>query len=411
MTAEAIVIGLMSGTSTDGIDAAAVRLTEHAGEPTIELLGFLTAPYPGNIREGLLALASGSGAPSDLARMNFVLGEMLAEAAQAAIEQAGLQADDVSLVGSHGHTVSHVPRAADGLEPTATMQIGEDVAAGGQGAPLVPGFDFTFLSSPDISRAALNIGGIANATILRAGCSLDDVVAFDTGPGNMPIDAAVRLMAPGHGPFDRDGRLAAAGVIQDELLKWILAHPYFARTPPKSCGREEFGEPFVTAALAQMACIAPEDFIATITEACGRAAGEAIARYQSDSGEPWEIIVSGGGAHNATLVATIERHAEMPVRASDELGIPVEAKEAMAFAYLAWETVREAPTQYAKAGVSSENPCRDEVRALKCPNTDGHVARRPMNVADMSSRGGIGSDARVSFVAGDSQLPGVQLIP
>jgi len=363
MTAEAIVIGLMSGTSTDGIDAAAVRLTEHAGEPTIELLGFLTAPYPGNIREGLLALASGSGAPSDLARMNFVLGEMLAEAAQAAIEQAGLQADDVSLVGSHGHTVSHVPRAADGLEPTATMQIGEaaviaerlgitvvsdfrvrDVAAGGQGAPLVPGFDFTFLSSPDISRAALNIGGIANATILRAGCSLDDVVAFDTGPGNMPIDAAVRLMAPGHGPFDRDGRLAAAGVIQDELLKWILAHPYFARTPPKSCGREEFGEPFVTAALAQMACIAPEDFIATITEACGRAAGEAIARYQSDSGEPWEIIVSGGGAHNATLLATIERHAEMPVRASDELGIPVEAKEAMAFAYLAWETVRGHPS-------------------------------------------------------------------
>lgn len=356
MSAGTIIIGLMSGTSADGIDAAAVRFTGPEERPGIELPGFVTLAYSDAMRGRLLELAEGRGSPAELSRVNVALGELLAEAASAVIERAELEPGDVSLVGSHGHTISHTPQPGDATRSGATLQTGEaaviaealgitvvsdfrvrDVAAGGQGAPLVPIFDLAFVASPEVGRVALNIGGIANATVLPAGCGSEDVVAFDTGPGNMPIDAAVRLVAHERGRFDADGELAAAGTVRESLVEALLKHPYFARRPPKTCGREQFGEGFVRSALDEAPGIAPGDFVASITELCGRATGRALARFAALDA-PREIIVSGGGAHNPTLLASVERHAGMRVRPSDELGIPVDAKEAMAFAYLALRT-------------------------------------------------------------------------
>ena len=359
MTEQAILIGLMSGTSTDGIDAAAVRLTERAGLLSTELLAFLTVPYSDEVRRRLLSLAGNTGAPADIARANFLLGELLAEAAARVMEIAGLMADDVTAIGSSGHTIAHVPRPGGPLEPPATMQIGEaaviaerlgatvvsdfrvrDIAAGGQGAPLVPYFDFRMLRSEDVNRAVLNIGGIANATVLRAACELEDVVAFDTGPGNMPIDIAVGMLLPGHCGFDQDGEIANSGVIDEDLLSWLMGHEYFAKPPPKSCGREEFGEVFVSAARERAPGLPAEDLVATVTAASGRATGEAIAAFRESEGETWEIIASGGGVRNPCLLHAVAEYAGAPVTPSDDLGIPSDAKEAMAFACLAWETVR-----------------------------------------------------------------------
>lgn len=352
----------MSGTSTDGVDAAVVRVQGGRTGPTIELVAFATVPYPDEVRELLLWLAEDNGCPRDVARANFLLGRVLAEAAREAIEHAGVRRQDVAAVGNSGHTLVHEPASGGPMAPGCTMQIGEaaviaellrvpvvsdfrvrDVAAGGQGAPLVAYFDYQFFSSKAVNRAVLNLGGIANVTILRARAALDDVVAFDTGPGNMPIDTAVRIASSGKHRYDKDGRLAREGRVQEELLSWMLEMEYFRRPPPKSCGRAEFGEGFVRAALERASDLSTPDLVATLTELTGRTVAEAVRAFRSEPGEPWQMVVSGGGAHNPALMASIARHAEMPVVRSDNLGIPADAKEAMAFAYLAWETLHGRP--------------------------------------------------------------------
>jgi len=385
------LIGLMSGTSKDGIDAAAVRIWEAGGRSHIELLSFITIPYEQGVRSELLRCAEGSLSVPELARLNFRVGELLADAAHEAMDGAGLTAIDVLAVGSHGHTVAHLPECglggstdgrhtADGerqcrsggstygrpggLENPpcgATLQIGEgaviaerlgvqvacdfrtrDVAAGGQGAPLVPLFDYTFVREPSMGRAVLNIGGIANVTILAPGCEASQVLAFDIGPGNMPLDAAVRLLLRGGPRYDIGGRLAAAGTAQEGLVDWVLGHEFYSRPLPRSCGREEFGEHFVAEVLGWYPRLSPEDVLASLTVACGEAIGSTIAGFRKDRA-PWEIIASGGGVHNATLMSIIARHAGMAVRTSDELGIPSDAKEAMAFAFLARECLGGRP--------------------------------------------------------------------
>lgn len=364
--AEQLLVGLMSGTSTDGIDAAVVGLTEHDLRPKIRLLSFVSEPYERDFRQELLSLASGKGSPADLACLSFALGERLSEATKAALQQAGVRPAEVLAIGSHGHTVAHLPQPEGRDRPAATLQIGEpavlaerlgvcvvsdfrvrDMAAGGQGAPLVPYFDYCFLSDESLGRVALNLGGIANLTLLPARGRLEDVIAFDTGPANMPLDLAVlRLFQR---PYDEDGAIAASGAVDEALLTAILGHEYLTRPYPKSCGREQFGDAFVDAVLQRAGPLSPADTLATLTQACGQATGHAIAEVLRGREGPWEIVASGGGVHNQTLLRAIGVSAGTPLILSDRLGIPADAKEAMAFAFLAWETLRGRPSNVPSA--------------------------------------------------------------
>lgn len=356
------LVGLMSGTSTDGVDAAVVRFWDEEGHPRLELLAFVTVPYDDAMRRRLLECALDRVGVAELARINFLLGERLADAAADAIAAAGLSPDEVAAIGSHGHTVAHLPASTGETGPAATLQIGEtaviaerlgipvvgdfrvrDVAAGGQGAPLVPYFDYAFLRSDRLSRVALNIGGIANITVMLRACTAAEVTAYDIGPGNMPLDTAVRQVGPPGWECDRDGALARAGTVHDGLLRWVLDHEFLAHPAPKSCGREEFGEAFVARARAVAPELSAADLLATLTTACGQAIGQALAALPSGRQEVWEVIASGGGTRNPVLMATIRSHAAMPVRSADDFGIPSDAKEAMAFAFLAWEALHGRP--------------------------------------------------------------------
>lgn len=366
--AEQLLVGLMSGTSTDGIDAAVVGLTEHDLRPGIRLLSFVSEPYEQDFRQELLCLASGKGSPADLACLSFALGERLSEAAKSALQQAGVQPAEVLAIGSHGHTVAHLPPPGGRDRPAATLQIGEpavlaerlgvcvvsdfrvrDMAAGGQGAPLVPYFDYCFLTDESLGRVALNLGGIANLTVLPSRGRLEDVIAFDTGPANMPLDLTMQRLFPGGRGYDEDGMIAAGGAVDEALLTSILGHEYFARPCPKSCGREQFGDAFVDAVLQRAGPLSPADTLATLTQACGQATGHAIAGVLRGREGPWGIVASGGGVHNQTLLRAIGVSAGTPVVLSDQLGIPADAKEAMAFAFLAWETLRGRPSNVPSA--------------------------------------------------------------
>lgn len=350
-------IGLISGTSLDGIDAAVVRFPD-GGLP--EVLHFATMPYPPALHELLVRLAHAEqAAVDDLLRAHWAAGHAFARAAQQ-VQAASKVA--VHFAGSHGQTIRHRPQASPiaGLPAAGSLQIGEaaviaealkvpvvadfrsaDIAAGGEGAPLVPYFDVRFFASPDEHRVLLNIGGIANFTYLPAGAGLNEVVARDTGPGNMLIDALAQHFFGQ--PFDPDGRLAAQGQVHAGLLRQLCDHPYFARTRGQSTGREEFGAAFAgqVVALARDLSLSPEDALATATafsattiDAGIRRAGAAVNR----------VLVSGGGRHNRTLLASLQRElAPAVVQPFDETGISSEAKEAVCFAFLALLALRGEP--------------------------------------------------------------------
>ena len=342
------VLGLMSGTSADGIDGALCEINGSGADAQIELLAFECAPYAPDLRERVLRACAGEADVAEVARLNVAIGEAFSAHASALFERHGR----AELIGSHGQTVCHLP--AEGV----TLQIGEgcliaertgvptvsdfrprDMAAGGGGAPLVPYADWVTLRHPNRDRVILNIGGIANVTVLPAGCALEEVRAWDTGPGNMVIDFYAQKMADV--PFDRDGELARRGVnMWGEELDWL--HPYFARVPPKSCGREEFGKGF--AALRASWIGDASDNIRSATELTARSIADSLRRFGNLSGA-YELIVSGGGARNATLMAMLrEQLPEALVLTSREIGIDGDAREAMAFALLAAETVNQVPT-------------------------------------------------------------------
>jgi len=339
------IVGLMSGTSGDGVDAALVALTGSGTHTRAALLAFETVPFPEELKHGIFGLDE-AGTPA-LTDLNVRLGELFAEAALAVIAKAGLTAADVHLVGSHGHTARHHPRRA-------TLQLGEaaiiaeetglpvisdfrarDVAAGGEGAPLVPLVDWLLFRAEDCTRGLLNIGGIANLTVVTP--SLDAVFAFDAGPGNMPLDL-VSHAAWGE-PFDRDGTRAAAGTVDPTLLAKLLCDPFFAEPPPKSTGRQTFGRAFVAPLLAR--CRGREaDLIATLTALTAEAVAESYRRFVVPRSGIEELVVSGGGIHNRTLVGHLTRcFAPIPVRSLAELGMDPDAKEAVAFAVLANQTL------------------------------------------------------------------------
>jgi anhydro-N-acetylmuramic acid kinase len=324
------VAGLISGTSVDGIDVAVVDIGE-----TIEVVANATIPYPADVREAILSVSNAATQTAMIARLNFLLGELFAEA----LGSTGVPLDTIELIGSHGQTIFHEGEPVEffGRKIASTMQIGEaaviaertgietiadfrpsDVAAGGKGAPLAPSLDYQLFRHPEHARVALNIGGIANITVIPANAKADAVVAFDTGPGNMLMDA----VAP---PFDRDGERAHAGQVNDALLERLLADPYYKRAPPKACGREQYGDEFVRRTGID---------IATATELTARTIALAIGRYPDTR----EVIVSGGGAHNGYLMDRIRALVSARVTTSAEFGIGVDAKEAILFAVLAYET-------------------------------------------------------------------------
>ncbi len=373
--------GLISGTSADGIDAALVRITGAGAEARLDLVEFVSVPYPAEVRDELLALDA-DDAPRAIARLcslNVVLGQLFAEAALEVCRQAGVQASAVHVIGSHGQTVWHQPEpdASLPLSVLSTLQIGDpsviaertgipvvadfraaDIAAGGQAAPLVPYFDWVVLRHPDRARAVQNIGGIGNVTYLPAGSGLDEVRAFDTGPGNMVIDGLVTLLTDGAATFDRDGTLAAAGTVDGALLDELMTDGYLHQPPPKTTGRERYGLPLVRGILRKSGLregiLRPEsdasaaeqerarDVVATVTAYAARSIIDAYARWLPGVDE---VIVGGGGSRNPTLMGLLRNgFAPIPVDTVDAYGVNGRAKEAMAFALMAHDGLRGLPT-------------------------------------------------------------------
>lgn len=361
------VIGLMSGTSADGIDAALLEIGPGKSLPKLRLLHFIVLPLPGGLRGRILRAAeAGSEDTAEICRLNVYLGELFAKAAATVARRAGVPMQSVSLIGSHGQTIAHLPtpRSEGGLSVRSTLQIGEpsviaertgvttvadfrprDLAAGGEGAPLTPYLHALLFRHPGRARIILNLGGIANLTFLPKGRGLRGIQAFDTGPGNVLIDGLMAHLTSGAQRIDLAGRIAASGRVEPRLLRWLMAHPYLRRRPPKSTGREHFGSTFIEAVLRHGASrrIPEEDLVATVT--AFTAASVALhVRRDLPRGPGKEVIICGGGAENPTLIQAIQ--GALPdclLLTADEAGFPGRAIEASAFALLAYLTAHSLP--------------------------------------------------------------------
>jgi len=362
-----LAIGLMSGTSVDGIDAVLVRLTGVGKGTRVETLAAETYPFRADLRQRIFNVFTGR--TSDVCQMNFVLGQMFGTAAHQIARQATVPMEEVDFIASHGQTVYHVPGGQQMVR--STLQIGEgaviaeltgritvtdfrtrDVAAGGDGAPLVPYVEYLLFQDEAVRRAMVNIGGICNITRLDA--DLDNVIAFDTGPGNALIDEVARRLFEDV-PFDTDGKLAAEGKVDTPLLDELMRHPYFQKAPPKSTGRELFGVEFAKKLLEQYSSERSFDLMATVTAFTAQSLKDAIDRYVLSWSPLDEIVFSGGGVHNPTLMNMIEERCKgIRIRTSDEFGIGVDAKEALAFAVLGNETLHGRPGNVPRATGASK---------------------------------------------------------
>ena len=361
-------LGLMSGTSMDGVDCAIVDVRPGRFTLRLRLLAYRTHPYPPALREQILSLLhtgtveARTGTVAEVCRMHVAVGEVFARVANRTIRQAGLSAKDVAVIGSHGQTVWHGPGKVSmpgAVSVRASLQIGDpsviaertgittvadfrarDLAAGGEGAPLTPYVHYHVFQSRSRSRLIVNLGGIANVTWLPRGGGLQDVVAFDVGPCNLLLDGLMAQATHGQRAIDRNGAVAARGCKRDVLVNELLRHPFFARRPPKSTGREAFGERYVRRVrrVATRHNLSLED---TLASACA-----SIARTIRESG-PWavdEVLAGGGGVRNRGLLAALKREfGPGRVMSMDQAGVNGKALEAMAFAVLAHETLRGVP--------------------------------------------------------------------
>jgi len=336
------VAGIMSGTSLDGIDVAIVEIRGHR----VETIGHTETPYPRSVRDAILAVSNTNTHTAAISRLNYQLGELYAKAVSRAVGKFG----PVALIGCHGQTIFHEGRAN-------TMQIGEpavlaeragvpvvsnfrarDIAAGGQGAPLVPYVDYLLFRHPKLSRVALNIGGIANITVIPPGASAHEIVAFDTGPGNMVMDSLAQEFGQ---RYDRGGKIAASGSVNRKLLDELLRDPYYRRQPPKSAGREQYGAEFV--ARLKATGLPLRDLVATATVLTS-------ATIAMAAGRPDELIVSGGGVHNAQVMGHLAAFLPgVAISTTTDHGVDADAKEAIAFAVLAHETWHGRPSNLPSA--------------------------------------------------------------
>lgn len=357
-----LAVGLISGTSMDGVDAALVRIGKTPERPRVGLVAFLTRPYPAHVHEQLLRIAGGgSTTAEEISGLNFMLGDAFAEAALRVCRRAGVIPEHLSVIGSHGQTIHHQGgrSPARGRGYASTFQIAEaaviaervgvpvvsdfrtaDMAAGGEGAPLVPMVDYLLLREKREGVVALNVGGIANITVIPANARPPQVLGFDTGPGNMVIDGLVRHFTKGRKSYDAGGRWAARGKVIEPLLDRMLRFPFFRREPPKSAGREQFGQAFLDLTFLRERRARPEDLLRTATELTARGVTDALKRFVFPKVSVQRLIVSGGGAHNRLLVRRLRELApQLQTGPSDDYGLPVDAKEAMAFALLADRTM------------------------------------------------------------------------
>ena len=392
------VIGLMSGTSVDGIDAAIVEVSGHGLETAVNLIAFETFSFPSGVPQRILALCHPDTARvDDICEMNFYIGYLFAEAVKHILKKSGMSTSDIALIGSHGQTIHHLPRnpntdynanatetrslkrsgrrvygkereisnpphrTARNVKRPSTLQIGEpaviahetgiptiadfrvaDMAAGGQGAPLTSYTDYLLFRDSVKTVGLLNIGGIANITVLPVNCSPDVVSASDTGPGNMCIDAVIREITEGTERYDKAGERAAQGTPYQPLIDTWLKHPFFQLQPPKTTGREMFGNTFAMECLE--ACrshrLSDNDIIATLTELTVRTITDYIQQFVAEQNPIDVLYVSGGGVHNQTIMRRLgELLVDTAVEPVDNSGISSDAKEAIAFAVLANETL------------------------------------------------------------------------
>ncbi len=356
------VVGMMSGTSVDGVDAALVEISGTDSEPKVKLLAFENKPYPPQVREKIFSLFTPANATVDkVGYMNFLLGEIYAKSALSVIEKAGMKPEEIDVIGSHGQTIWHapIPESLDGIPVAYTVQIGEgsviaertgiltvsdfrvaDMAAGGQGAPLVPFSEYLLYRREKETILLQNIGGIGNMTVMPAGAKPRDVFAFDTGPGNMIIDAVISAVTGGEKTYDAGGETAAKGRVCNALLDILKEEPYYRQPLPKTTGREHFGVQYTEKILSwwKENPIPVEDLLATVTDLTAYSIADAYERYVLPKYRASEIIVGGGGSYNATLLRFMkERFAPhgVAVRTQEDLGLSSDAKEAVAFALMA----------------------------------------------------------------------------
>src|SRR5580693_7918831 len=357
------VLGMMSGTSADGIDVALVRISGAPPSLSVKFEGHHHVRFPARVRGAILRLANGGATTTaEISQLNFLLGEEFAAAAVAACKRWRVPLRQIGLIGSHGQTIFHQGVAArflGGRRVASTLQIGEasiiaertgvttiadfrpaDMAAGGQGAPLVPFVDYLLYRDTRIGRVALNVGGIANLTVIPAGARPGELFAFDIGPGNMVIDAIVELATRGRAHYDRDARLAIRGKLIPALLSTLLKEPYLRKRPPKTAGREQFGSAYAEKILAwgKRHHASTEDLVRTATVFTSLSIADALRRFVLPRTLVDELIVAGGGARNPLLMAQLAAGLpEIEIVPASEFGIPAEAKEAFAFAVMAYE--------------------------------------------------------------------------
>jgi anhydro-N-acetylmuramic acid kinase len=356
------VLGMMSGTSADGIDVALARISGEPPAIVAKFEGHYHVRFPAPVREAILRLANGaSTTTAEISQLNFLVGEEFARGAIAACKHWRVALRQISLIGSHGQTIFHqgLPAGFLGRRVASTLQIGEpsiiaqrtgvetigdfrpsDMAAGGQGAPLVPFVDYLLYRDARTGRVALNIGGIANLTVIPAGARAGQIFAFDTGPGNMVIDAIVEIATRGRTHYDRDARLAIRGKLIPALLARMLKEPYLRKRPPKTAGREQFGRAYAEQILAwgKRHHATTEDLIRTATVFTSLSIAGAVRRFVLPRARVDELIVAGGGARNPLVMAQLAASLpELEIVPAREFGIPAEAKEAFAFAVLAYE--------------------------------------------------------------------------
>ena len=369
-----LVLGLMSGTSADGIDVALARISGAPPHLHAKLIGHTSSKFPPALRKEILRVAEQHPiSAGELSRLNFRLGEVFAEAALAACRKFRVSPKSVALIGSHGQTIFHQGKPVPyfGHATASTLQIGEpsviaartgittigdfrpaDMAQGGQGAPLVPYADYLLYRHEKLGRVSLNLGGIANITVIPAFARPEQVIAFDTGPANMLIDALVAHFTRGRQRFDKDARIARSGRSIPALLDELMCDPYLKLPPPKSTGREYYGHAYMKKmlALGKKHRARPDDLIHAVTLFTAFSVVDALNRFVLPKTKIHQLIVSGGGANNPLVIAQLAAAlGRIEIIPSSRFGIPEDAKEAFAFALLAYETFHRRPSNLPSA--------------------------------------------------------------